>query len=108
MLSGDIRGAKDIFVDNFILVEMERGSWFQLLGYGTADSLPSSGTMYVGRDPVAFTSFAPWGMAQFKPIDLTSKLPEKPGLSSGAIDIRVTSLDCGVIGQTSDVFLLFQ
>jgi hypothetical protein len=72
-------------------------------GYGTADSVPQGGKITVKGQPVQFQSFAPSGEAQVTPIDITSKLPS----DKDAIDFRATSLDCGVSGQTSDVYLVF-
>jgi hypothetical protein len=98
--------AKDsMYFDNFLLLEIASFRDFALLGYGTADSLPLNGPMTVSGLPVNFTAFAPSGEAT---------VPFIHARRDGHIPIqepvlfRATALDCGVIGQTSDVYLVFK
>lgn len=104
-VGSDFTGQKSMYMDNFLLLEVASFRDFALLGYGTADSVPNNGPMTVNGLPVNFTSFAPGGTATVPFIHARrdAHIPiEEPVL------FRATSLDCGVIGQTSDVYLVFK
>lgn len=113
VLGSNKYGNAPMFFDNFLLVETRLSTspandkW-DLQGYGTADSLPSNGRpITVLGKPVNFTPLAGSGMATVQPISLPQLNPSVTGKNATVV-LRTTALDCGVIGQTSDVYLVFK
>jgi hypothetical protein len=103
ILAGDAKGTVSMFFDNFLLVELENMYGLNLFGYGTGDSVPSGGQITVDGQPVSFQAFAPAGEATVPPVDLTPIIPVNQ-----PVILRASGLDCGVLGQASNVYLLFR
>jgi hypothetical protein len=103
MLSSNSYGSANIAVDNFILLEVTTPGSIVLWGSGTADAPPDSGSILVGGQPVPFTSNASGGTDRFTPVNLASLLPQNQNLV-----FKASALDCGGVGSTTDVYLLFR
>ncbi len=103
VLSSDPQGKSPIAVDNFLFVELQSLYSLDLLGYGTGDSRLSDGTIRLSNTPIQFQSFADAGSANVPPIDLTEKVPVGTSLV-----LRSSMLDCGQVGGSSGVYILFK
>lgn len=108
ILSASTSGTREIYVDNFFLVEAKAGdSAAKLWASGTGDALMADSKRIIvdGQDLTAnsFKVFASGGTARFQPVDLSPILPVNQ-----SIQFRGSALDCGSVGETSDVYLLFR
>lgn len=111
VLAGDSHGGADIYVDNYFLVEIMFPGLMKpnLWASGTADALPydSKGVpspIMVGNFPVDdWHAYGAGGTSTFHAINMFNQLAKDKEIS-----FRGSSLDCGSVGETSDVYLLFR
>lgn len=111
VLAGDSHGGDDIYVDNYFLVEVMFPGLMKpnLWASGTGDAIPyrdGGGTMpiQVNGEPVLdWHVFGSGGTSRFNPINMYGQLTKNKEIS-----FRGSSLDCGSVGETSDVYLLFR
>lgn len=113
-LAGSPSGNVNMLVDNFILLEMQsRTLGLQNLAEGTADALPwanpgvanslTTAPITVGGQPIQYVSFATGGTTDITPVNLSPFFP-----INDPVSMRTTGLDCGGVGDISDIYLLFQ
>jgi hypothetical protein len=104
VLSGDPYGGNDIYVDNFVLLEVASSKDIKLWASGTADAPPVGGMLQVGGQAIAdYHSYQQGGTSNFNAINLQSLFPLNQTLT-----LRASAMDCGGIAYTSNVYLLFQ
>jgi hypothetical protein len=111
VLAGDSHGGDDIYVDNYFLVEVMFPGLSQpnLWASGTADALPHApggGTMPIqvnGQSVLDWHAYGSSGTSTFHAINMFSQLTKNKEIS-----FRGSSLDCGSVGESSDVYLLFR
>jgi hypothetical protein len=112
MLSGDTSGSQDIYVDNFILVRLSQGGKSTYYGEGTGDSLTyvnssipgDNGHINVGGQPLQnYLVGAAQGAADFTPTNYGNLFE-----LNTPVELKSEALDCGVVGQVSDIYLLFR
>lgn len=110
VLAGDSFGGADIYVDNYFLVEVLYPGLTKsnLWASGTADALPYSGKgvgpiMVDGQPVDDWHAFGEGGTSTFKAINMYSHMTKNK-----EILFRGSSLDCGSVGESSDVYLLFR
>jgi hypothetical protein len=111
-LAGDQGGMKDIYVDNYVLLQILQGGQTTYFAEGSADSPTyqnssvANDTGFVnvgGTDLKNFQVGAAGGTSNFNPIDFGNELQ-----TNTVIDFKSEALDCGVVGQVSDIYLLFR
>lgn len=107
VLSGAFDGSARVRVDNFFLVETEFVSQGQLVkklfGQGTADAPKPGQPLTVGGQEVVYVPGLASGTDIIDPVDLALVTPlQMP------VKFRVSALDCGSVGETSDIFVLFR
>jgi hypothetical protein len=114
-LSGSASGNVNMLVDNFILLEMNSKTFgLQNLAEGTADAIPwlnptvsgsqLTGPITVNNDPILnYVSFAAGGTTNITPVDISSFFP-----LNDSVSVTTTGLDCGGVGDISDIYILFQ
>lgn len=102
VLSSTIEGETPMIVDNFILTEMQTSRGFVASGYGTEDSLQNGQLLLRGQD-VPFESYAPWGQASVPALHLEEALP-----LNETVWLKASSFDCGVVGHTDDIYVVFR
>jgi hypothetical protein len=112
-LSGDFKGSTAMLVDNFILLQTSssKGSW--ALAEGSSDALPwlnptnandaTTTSITLNGAPVTYSSFATGGTSELTPNDLSQYFP-----INSQVSLFAEGLDCGGIGQISDIYILFQ
>lgn len=111
VLAGDSHGGDDIYVDNFFLVEIMFPGLMKpnLWASGTADALPfnDSGAIMnilVNKQEVTdWHAFGGGGTSTFHAINMYSQMTKNKDIS-----FKGSSLDCGSVGESSDVYLLFR
>lgn len=111
VLAGDSHGGDDIYVDNYFLVEVMYSGLTRpnLWASGTRDALPydSGGNpspILVGSQPVTdWHAFGDGGTSRFNPINMYNQLTR-----DREITFKGSALDCGSVGESSDVYLLFR
>jgi hypothetical protein len=111
-LAGDTSGSQDVYVDNFILTQLQMNGQTSYSGEGSGDSptynnssiAGDNGYINVGGAPLTdFLVGADGGTSNFTPMDFGPKLQ-----LNTVIDFKSEALDCGAVGQVSDIYLLFR
>ncbi len=111
LLTGARAASTSITVDNFLLVGLGPSKSIAdpsyYAAYGTSDSTielnGKTDSIEFRNQPVVLTPFASSGISTVKPLSLESEIELR---SDYTLDIR--ALDCGSVGELSDVYLLFQ
>lgn len=111
VLAGDSHGGDDIYVDNYFLVEVMFPGLMKpnLWASGTADALPyqtKNQTMPIqvnGESVLDWHAYGSGGTSTFQAINMYNQLTLNKEIS-----FRGSALDCGSVGETSDVYLLFR
>jgi hypothetical protein len=112
MLASDTAGTQDVAVDNFILFKTTMGCSTSYFGEGTSDSFTYSNASIAGDDGYVNVNGAPLknflvgasgGTASFAPVDYSSTFR-----LNTVVDFKSEALDCGQVGQVSDIYLLFR
>lgn len=108
ILSGSTDGTAKVRVDNFFLLETQFASQGQtvtkLFGQGTGDVRPQGGQpILVSGQEVVYVPGLAAGTDIIDPVDLQFVTPiDKP------VKLRLSALDCGLVGETSDIYVLFR
>jgi len=114
-LSGSASGNVNMLVDNFILLEMNSKTLgLQNLAEGTVDAVPwanptnpndmTTADITVNGQPITnYVSFASGGTTDIDPVDISSYFP-----LNDTVSVTTTGLDCGGVGDISDIYILFQ
>ena len=111
VLAGDSHGGDDIYVDNYFLVEVMFPGLAKpnLWASGTRDALPlNSKNVAVpiqvnGQAVTDWHAFGDGGTSRFNPINMYNQLTKDKEIS-----FKGSALDCGSVGESSDVYLLFR
>ncbi len=114
MMGGNSAGNIPMSVDNFLFLEINSATkGKEYVAEGSSDSVPfanpnnssdsSTGPITINGQAVPFVSFGTSGTVQVAPVDISNYLP-----INDQIDFKVTGLDCGNVGDISDVFIMFQ
>jgi hypothetical protein len=112
MLSGNTSGTQDVYVDNFVLVQLGMGGQTSYYGEGSSDSVTYTNSSVAGDNGyinVAGSELknylvgASGGTSNFTPINFGPELQ-----LNTVIDFKSEALDCGQVGQVSDIYLLFR
>jgi hypothetical protein len=112
ILAGDTSGSQDVYVDNFILTTLKQAGNTSYCGEGSADSVTYTNSSIAGDDGYVNVGGAPLkdflvgaagGTSNFNPMDFGPKLQ-----LNTVIDFKSEALDCGQVGQVSDIYLLFR
>ena len=108
-ISGAADAKTSITVDNFILIGLfpsnysgsEAGFY---KGYGSSDS-PITNENYLLYDntPIGFTPFANGGISTIATLSVQNQMQIK---TNYVLDVR--ALDCGAVGEMSDIYAVFQ
>ncbi len=108
MLAGGANDTDNITVDNFILVGIapvaQAGNPQFYHSYGTSDSTVNNtdGILFKNQN-IQLAAFATRGTSTIVPLSLEGQMTIKQDY---ALDLR--ALDCGGIGNNSDIYLLFK
>jgi hypothetical protein len=108
VLSGGADSSSSILVDNFILVGLapasQAGNPAFYKAYGTSDStVQNSGAIAFKQTPVYLTPFATGGTSTIAPLPIDGSMQTN---QSYQLDVR--ALDCGIVGRSSDIYLVVQ
>ena len=111
VLAGDSHGGDDIYVDNYFLVEVMFPGLLRpnLWASGTADALPldpknvASPILVNGQEVNDWHAFGAGGTSTFHAINMYNQLTKDQ-----EITFKGSSLDCGSVGESSNVYLLFR
>jgi hypothetical protein len=100
-LAGDATGTDSVYIDNFLLFEIESSQGTKRLSVG---SMPSGIVSYNGN---VLDQIGEWTPMKFDfpagELDLTSYFPE-----GEQVNLKVSALDFGGVGELSDIYLLLQ
>ncbi len=108
ILSGSSSGQAQIQVDNFFLLESiyETADGLtrrELFGQGTADAPLSGVGLMVDSQRVNYIPGVAGGTAIINPVDLKPFIP-----LNRLVDLQISALDCGGVGGTTDIYILFR
>ncbi len=111
VLAGDSHGGDDIYVDNYFLVEVMFSGLKKpnLWASGTKDARPLDAKnvempiQVNGQDVTDWHAFGDGGTSRFNPINMYGQLAKDKEIS-----FKGSALDCGSVGESSDVYLLFR
>lgn len=108
ILSGSSDGTAKIMVDNFFLLEAlfsdEQGAAARtLFGQGTADAPIPGQPLLVDTQEVTYIPGKSGGTDIINPVDLKPFIP-----INKTLNLRISSLDCGGVGGTTDIYILFR
>lgn len=109
-VSGSKTGLTSFYVDNFLFLKLTNGTSIQRFGTGTGDSAAIGYTapiLTATTSMIPFLVKAPSGVAQHSTaLQLTNSYLTFPvGVQ---FDLDSLALDAGVLGQTSDMYLIFK